>query len=77
MSVILGSEPSECLVALEIQLAGLQGKLLDTDVRLSRLVLALEQGADVAPVVTRISELHTERERLSEEIADKENSHKS
>ena len=67
LSSVLGSECSERVAALEMQLTALQGKLLNTDVRLSRLVLALEQGADASPVVVRIRELQAESESLREE----------
>lgn len=64
LSQILGSEHSERVAALHLQLTGSQAQVAVAEQRLERLVVALEQGANVPHVVQRINELQAEIETL-------------
>lgn len=65
LSQISGSENSERVAALHLQLVGHQAKVTDAGERLDRLVLAVEQGANVAAVVDRIRQVEAEVETLT------------
>lgn len=69
LSRILGGEHTKRVASLHLQLTAHRAQLTDAQERLKRLVDALEQGANVAPVVERIRQIETEIETLTTECA--------
>ena len=64
---VFGSEQSERVELLRMQLVATQGKLADTESRLNHLVAVLERGVEVAPIVARIRQLQAELDILTKE----------
>jgi recombinase len=66
LSLILGSECSEKLAALHVEMAGSQGMLVEVKTRLSRVIELWETGVHVSAIAERINNLEAEKQRCSD-----------